>query len=79
MPDDAVLSSVEWFALLVGAAALVALVARRLSVPYTVALVLFGLAVALVAPDVGLSISPHLVLAVLLPGLVFEAASLGVR
>ncbi len=74
MQDDVILGTVETFALLVAAAALVALVARRLSIPDTVAFVLVGLGVAVVSPQIGLSISPQVVLAVLLPGLVFEAA-----
>jgi CPA1 family monovalent cation:H+ antiporter len=70
----AVAATVEEFALLVGAAALIALVARRFAIQYTLALVLFGLGVALVSPGIGLQITPELVLLVLLPGLVFEAA-----
>lgn len=60
-------------ALLVGLA-LVALVTRRFGVPYTTALVVFGLIVAVVAPKTGLVVTPEVVLAVLVPGLVFEAA-----
>jgi CPA1 family monovalent cation:H+ antiporter len=70
----AVLATVESFALLLGVAALVALVARRVNVPYSVALVLVGLAVSAASPGSGIEISPELVLVVLLPGLVFEAA-----
>src|SRR4051794_35748413 len=70
----AVLATVESFALLLAVAALVALGARRINVPDSVAFVLVGLAVAAVSPRTGLGISPELVLAVLLPGLVFEAA-----
>ncbi len=71
---EAVLAAVESFAILLGVAALVALAARRVNVPYSVALVLVGLAVSVVSPAIGLQISPQLVLVVLLPGLVFEAA-----
>jgi len=71
--EDA-LNAVEAFTALIGAAALVGLVARRFRIPYTVALVLFGLGVSATAPQIGLAITPELVLAVLLPGLVFEAA-----
>jgi NhaP-type Na+/H+ or K+/H+ antiporter len=39
-----------------------------------VALVLFGLAVATLLPDLALTVTPELVLLVLLPGLVFEAS-----
>jgi Na+:H+ antiporter len=70
----AVVSAVESFAILLGVAALVALGARRVRVPYSVALVLVGLGVSVISPRSSLEISPELVLAVLLPGLVFEAA-----
>ena len=70
----AVLAAIESFAILLGVAALVALAARRVNVPYSVALVLVGLAVSVVVPRSSLEISPELVLLVLLPGLVFEAA-----
>ena len=75
-PDQggAVLVAVESFAILLGIAALVALVARRINLPYSVALVLVGLAVSVVTPAASVQISPQLVLVVLLPGLVFEAA-----
>ncbi len=42
--------------------------------PASVGLVLVGLAISIVGPDVRLPISPGLLLAVVLPGLVFEAA-----
>ncbi len=74
MDGAAVAESVRSFALLAGAAALVALVARRFAIQYTVALVLFGLALAVLAPRLSLAITPEVVLLVLLPGLVFEAA-----
>lgn len=74
MVGEATLNAVELFVALVAVAALVALVARRIAVPYTVALVFFGLGGALVAPRVGFGITEELVLAVLLPGLIFEAA-----
>ncbi len=55
-------------------AAIVAMIARRTPVPYTVALVVVGLVGArLLLPD-GATIPPDVVLLVLLPGLVFEAA-----
>jgi CPA1 family monovalent cation:H+ antiporter len=59
---------------LVAAAVAVALVARRFALPYSVALVLFGLALSLAGPNVRLPVSPELLLAIVLPGLVFEAA-----
>jgi CPA1 family monovalent cation:H+ antiporter len=74
MAGELALNSVQLFVALVAIAALVALVARRIAVPYTVALVVFGLGAAIVAPRVGFAITEELVLAVLLPGLIFEAA-----
>jgi CPA1 family monovalent cation:H+ antiporter len=68
------LETVEGFTALLAAAVVVALVSRRIGVPYTVALVLVGLAVAALAPASVVEISPELVLLVLLPGLVFEAS-----
>src|SRR5260221_3052633 len=70
----AVLVAVESFAILLGVAALVALAARRVNIPYSVALVLVGLGVSVIAPRSDLEISPEVVLLVLVPGLVLEAA-----
>ncbi len=53
---------------------LVALASRRLRFPYTVALVLVGLAFSIVPIAETEVVSPALVVAVLLPGLVFDAA-----
>lgn len=74
MEGEITLDAVQLFVGLVTAAALVALVARRIAVPYTVALVVFGLGAAIFAPRVDFAITEELVLAVLLPGLIFEAA-----
>jgi CPA1 family monovalent cation:H+ antiporter len=68
------LAAIRIFVALVTAAAVVGLLVRRTAVPYTVALVLLGLVAALVLPEYGLVVTPELVLAVLLPGLIFEAA-----
>ena len=68
------LSVIELFIALVAGAVVVALLARRIAVPYTVALVVFGLAAAVFAPALEFEITPELVLAVLLPGLIFEAS-----
>jgi Na+:H+ antiporter len=73
-PEPAGLLPVELFVLLLAVATAVALVARRAAVPYTVALVLAGLAIAFLFPDAQVGITPELILAVLLPGLVFEAS-----
>lgn len=52
---------------------LVALIARRLNIPYTVALVVVGLIISL-QHYVRVSLTPELILALLVPPLVFEAA-----
>lgn len=57
---------------LVSVAALVAIVVRRMRIPYTVALVLVGLALSLVV-EFDVEISSDLILAVLVPPLIFEA------
>ena len=54
-------------------ASAVAVAARRLRLPYTVGLVLIGLAVTLLSP-LEIQISPQIILALLVPPLVFEAA-----
>lgn len=74
MLGEETLQSVEFFTALLAAAAVLALLSRRFGFPYTVALVLFGLGVAAFVPETGFQITPELVLVVLLPGLVFEAA-----
>lgn len=51
----------------------VALVVRRLRIPYTVALVLVGLAITLQQP-LEINLTPELILALFVPPLVFEAA-----
>ena len=69
--------AIELLVGLLGLAAFVAIVARPLRLPYTVALVVAGLAVGIAAGAAGipgLPVSPDVVLLVLLPGLVFEAA-----
>ncbi len=70
----ATIEAVRLFVGLVTAAAIVALVVRRLPVDYTIGLVLFGLAVGIFLPEREVAVSPELVLFVLLPGLVFDAA-----
>jgi Na+:H+ antiporter len=68
------LLAVELFVLLVAVATAVALIARRSALPYSVALVLAGLGLAVLFPGSNVRVTPDLILAVLLPGLVFEAA-----
>ena len=69
--------AIELMVALLGLAALVAIIARPLRLPYTVALVVAGL-IGGIAASIGgfapIEVSPELVLLVLLPGLVFEAA-----
>ena len=71
---DTTLDLIRLFVLLVGAAALVTLLARRINLPYTVALVGFGMAAGAFAGPLRLEITPQLVLVVLLPALIFEAS-----
>lgn len=52
---------------------LVAIAVRRLRLPYTVALVLVGLAIAFLQP-VAIEVTPELILALLIPPLLFVAA-----
>lgn len=77
MDEAAIPHAIELLVGLLGLAAFVAIVARPLRVPYTVALVVAGLVVGIAAAAAGvpsLDVSPEVVLLVLLPGLVFEAA-----
>jgi monovalent cation:H+ antiporter, CPA1 family len=74
MTGQATLDLVALFVAIVGLGAVVALVARRLGLPDSVVLVVLGLAIGALAPAEQFAITPELVLAVLVPGLVFEAA-----
>ena len=60
--------------ILVAASATVAVVARRFGIPASVVFVVVGLLVSFVGPALAIPISPDLLLAIVLPGLVFEAA-----
>jgi len=71
---EATIYVVELFVLLIAAATIVALLTRRSGLPYSVALVGLGLAIAAFGPSAPLVVTPELVLIVLVPGLVFEAA-----
>ena len=62
------------FVSLFSVATAVALAARRLRLPYTVALVLVGLAIGLLPLQSRVTLSKDLLFAVALPGLLFEAA-----
>jgi CPA1 family monovalent cation:H+ antiporter len=77
MDEAEIPHAIELLVGLLGLAAFVAIVARPLRLPYTVALVVAGLIVGVVAGALGvpaLVVPPDIVLLVLLPGLVFEAA-----
>jgi CPA1 family monovalent cation:H+ antiporter len=52
----------------------VAIICRRLSLPYTVGLVTAGIALALLGGMEKLELTPHLIFEILLPPLLFEAA-----
>ncbi len=62
------------FVALVAIAVGVALVTQRLSIPFSVALVAAGFALSVAQPVPDARITPDLILAVFIPGLVFEAA-----
>ena len=70
-------STLEAIRILVGllvAAALAGVAIRWLRIPYSVALVAIGLIAGFLLPTGAIQVTPELVLLVLLPGLVFEAA-----
>ena len=71
---ETTLELIRLFVVLVGAAALVTLLARRINLPYTVALVGFGIVAGAAAQPLRVEITPQLVLVVLLPALIFEAS-----
>jgi CPA1 family monovalent cation:H+ antiporter len=60
--------------LLLAIAMVVAIVARRLKLPYTVGLVFVGLAIALTRSDIGAALTHDFIYFVVLPPLLFEAA-----
>ena len=75
--EEGISPAIELFVGLLLLAVIVAIVARPLRLPYTVALVIAGLLIGIGANAAGVPtiiVSPDLVLLVLLPGLVFEAA-----
>ena len=74
MDSAATVEATAIFVALITLAAIVGLVVRGLAIPYTVALVLLGLAGTFFLPRDLFVVTPELVLLVLLPGLVFEAA-----
>ena len=75
MLEGETVSVLEIFVVLVAAATVVAIAARRLTLlPYSVALVVLGVAVSALQLPLDLEIAPDVLLAVLIPGLIFEAA-----
>jgi Na+:H+ antiporter len=72
--SQATLDAIRLFVVLLTVATLAALVVRRLEIPYSVTLVALGLVVSVIIPRHQFSVTPELVLLVLVPGLVFEAA-----
>src|SRR5262245_29217735 len=74
MDPEETVAAIRLFVAFVAVAAVVGLFTRRLALPYSVALVTLGLAVSILAGGPVVSVTPELVLLVLLPGLVFEAA-----
>ena len=67
---------IEAIAVLLLITALVAMLARRLKIPYTVGLVLAGTAFALLPFTPGIELTRELILTILLPPLIFEATLL---
>ena len=65
--------TIERFELLLLIAALVALVAKRVQIPYTVGLVIAGIAVSFFRFTPDIELSKELIFTVLLPPLIFEA------
>jgi CPA1 family monovalent cation:H+ antiporter len=61
------------FMILLFIAAMVAIIVRRIRLPYTVALVLVGLVLSFFPNFLGFSVSSDLILAILVPPLIFEA------
>ncbi len=61
------------FIILLSIAALVAILIRRIRLPYTVALVLVGLILSFFPNFLGFQVSSDLILAILVPPLIFEA------
>ena len=70
----ATLDAIRVVVALLSLAAVTALVTRRLRIPYSVSLVVLGLVAGALLPHGTITVTPQLVLLVLVPGLVFEAA-----
>ena len=70
----ATLDAIRAVVAMLSVAALAALVVARLRIPYSVTLVVLGLIAGVLLPRGTIQVTPELVLLVLVPGLVFEAA-----
>src|SRR6266508_60613 len=75
MTGESIIFLEEIVVVLLLIASIVGIVTRRLRLPYTVGLVLIGLVLSFLSP-VAIKISPQIILALLVPPLVFEAAFL---
>ncbi len=64
----------EYAVILLLVATLVGIVARRLRMPYTVGLVLVGTAIAILFEQFHIDVEPALIMGILVPPLIFEAA-----
>ena len=73
MSSESIISVLQILAGLLLMASIGAVIARRLRIPYTVALVVIGLGFALFFPQ-QINVLPQVILALLVPPLVFEAA-----
>lgn len=70
----AIVASIEHFGLLLLVAGVVAILTRKLRVPYSVGLVATGIGLALFSVDPEVQMSPDLIYSILLPPLIFEGA-----
>ena len=71
--EGGILSTEITIVILLTVAALVAILAKRLNAPFTVALVLVGLGLSFTNSFIEVSLSKDLILGVLVPPLIFEA------
>jgi CPA1 family monovalent cation:H+ antiporter len=74
MPEGDLILIEELAILILLIATLVAIVFQRLRIPYTVGLVLVGASIALLRPEGAFEVTPELIMALLVPPLLFEAA-----
>jgi CPA1 family monovalent cation:H+ antiporter len=71
---SATVEAIRMFVALVAVAAIAAIAVRRTRIPYSLILVVLGLIAASIVPRGEFNVTPEVVLLVLVPGLVFEAA-----